>query len=91
MKSSKASNGAHGKEWKIRDVVLITGMSYSKLSLLIRKIKSLFGCTYPDAIVSIRDFCEYVNLDEDEVYKFIITERMRKNADVGRKRHVSSN
>lgn len=76
---------------RIRDVALITGMSYSKSSLLIRKIKVLFGCTYPDAIVSIRDFCEYMNLDEDEVYKFIFTERMRKNADVGRKRHVSSN
>lgn len=76
---------------RIRDVALITGMSYSKSSLLIRKIKVLFGCTYPDAIVSIRDFCEYLNLDEDEVYKFIFTERMRKNADVGRKRHVSSN
>lgn len=76
---------------RIRDVALITGMSYSKSSLPIRKIKALFGCTYPDAIVSIRDFCEYMNLDEDEVYKFIFTERMRKNADVGRKRHVSSN
>lgn len=41
---------------RIRDVALITGMSYSKSSLLIRKIKVLFGCTYPDAIVSIRDF-----------------------------------
>lgn len=76
---------------RIRDVALITGMSYSKSSLLIRKIKVLFGCTYPDAIFSIRDFCEYMNLDEDEVYKFIFTERMRKNDDVGRKRHVSSN
>lgn len=76
---------------RIRDVALITGMSYSKSSLLIRKIKALFGCTYPDAIISIRDFCEYMNLDEDEVYKFIYTERMRKNADLDCKRYVSSN
>lgn len=76
---------------RIRDVALITGMSYSKSSLLIRKIKVLFGCTYPDAIVSIRDFCEYMNLDEDEVYKFIFTERMRKNADLGRKRYADRN
>lgn len=76
---------------RIRDVALITGMSYSKSSLLIRKIKALFGCTYPDAIVSIRDFCEYMNLDEDEVYKFIYSERMRKNVDVGRKRYADRN
>lgn len=76
---------------RIRDVALITGMSYSKSSLLIRKIKALFGCTYPDAIVSIRDFCEYMNLDEDEVYKFIYTERMRKNADLACKRYAGRN
>lgn len=76
---------------RIRDVQLITGMSYSKSSLLIRKIKSLYGCTYEGAMVSIRNFCEYMNIDEDEVYKFIFTERMRKNADLGRKRYADRN
>ena len=32
-----------------------------------------------------------MNLDEDEVYKFIYTERMRKNADLGRKRYADRN
>ena len=35
--------------------------------------------------------CEYMNLDEDEVYKFIYTERMRKNVDLASKRCAGRN
>ncbi|MDR2223384.1 MAG: hypothetical protein LBE34_11695 [Flavobacteriaceae bacterium] len=49
-----------------KDVMLITGKSYSTSLRLLRKIKEVYRKP-KEAYVSYVEFCEYTNLDEAEV------------------------
>jgi len=53
-----------------KDVMLITGKSYSTSLRLLRKIKEVYRKP-KEAYVSYIEFCEYTNLDEQEVLEAI--------------------
>lgn len=53
-----------------KDVMLITGKSQTTALRLLRSIRKAYRKSN-DALVTYTEFCDFTNLDEDEVVKFL--------------------
>lgn len=53
-----------------KDVMLITGKSQATALRLLRSIRKAYRKSN-DALVTYTEFCDFTNLDEDEVVKFL--------------------
>ena len=53
-----------------KDVQNITGKKYKMANRLINKIKQHLG--KPDGLVTVKEFCQFTGIAEDEVQRFLI-------------------
>ncbi|HEX8427101.1 hypothetical protein [Hymenobacter sp.] len=51
-----------------KEAAQLTGTKYSTAKVLLQRIRAEFGKP-PRAYVSVREFCQYTHLSEDEVSK----------------------